>query len=210
MFYTDSDLSPYTTYSYQLITSNIRSNTSSAAVSLRTLSAVPEDLQLTLTGRARPTGASFNWTEPQNTTGPVESYTLSSIRDLTGEERIHYTGLQTEASAEELHPFTRYNFSLQACTSGGCSRSESLVVLTAQIPPQQQPAPKITTLGPTQLKVDWEAPALPNGIYTGNLLGLFYYFGLTFGIYCTKHRVSSIRVSIPGSRDIVLHLYYLV
>ncbi|XP_056624652.1 usherin [Triplophysa dalaica] len=166
MFYTDSDLSPYTAYSYQLITSNIRSNTSSAVVNLRTLSAVPErdDLQLALTGRARPTRASFNWTEPLNTTGPVESYTLSSIQDLTGEERIHYTGLQTEASAEELHPFTRYNFSLQACTNGGCSRSESLIVLTAQIPPQQQTAPRITTLGPTQLKVYWEPPALPNGI----------------------------------------------
>lgn len=185
MFYTDSDLSPYTAYSYQLITSNIRSNTSSAAVSLRTLSAVPErdDLQLALTGRARPTRASFNWTEPLNTTGPVESYMLSSIQDLTGEERIHYTGLQTEASAEELHPFTRYNFSLQACTNGGCSRSESLIVLTAQIPPQQQTAPRITTLGPTQLKVYWEPPALPNGIYTANLFGCFCYFGVTFGIY---------------------------
>lgn len=165
MQYTDADLSPYTTYSYQLITSNIRANTSSAAVRLRTLSAVPEqeELQLTLVGRAKPTSASFNWTEPLNITGPIDSYTLSSIQDLTGEERIHYTGLQTEATAEELLPFTRYNFSLQACTNGGCARSESLIVLTAQIPPQQQPAPRITTLGSSQLKVDWEPPVLPNG-----------------------------------------------
>ncbi|KAK7153113.1 hypothetical protein R3I93_011118 [Phoxinus phoxinus] len=166
MHYLDADLSPYTTYSYQLITSNIRANTSSAAVRLRTLSSVPEqeELQLTLVGRAKPTSASFNWTEPLNTTGPMDSYTLSSIHDLTGEERIHYTGLQTEATAEELQPFTRYNFSLQACTNGGCARSESLIILTAQIPPQQQPAPRITTLGSSQLKVDWEPPVLPNGI----------------------------------------------
>ncbi len=152
MHYTDTDLSPYTAYSYQLITCNIRANTSSATVSLRTLSAVPEqeDLQLTLVGRAKPTSASFNWTEPLNTTGPVDSFTLSSIHDLTREERIHYTGLQTEATAEELQPFTRYNFSLQACTNGGCARSESLIVLTAQIPPHQQPAPTITTLGSSQ------------------------------------------------------------
>ncbi|RXN19458.1 usherin [Labeo rohita] len=166
VYYTDADLSPYTAYSYQLITSNIRANTSSATISLRTLSAVPEqeELQLTIVGRAKPTSASFNWTDPLNTTGPVDSYTLSSIHDLTGEERIHYTGLQTEATAEELQPFTRYNFSVQACTDGGCARSESLIVLTAQIPPQQQPAPTITTLGPSQLRVDWEPPVLPNGI----------------------------------------------
>ncbi len=168
MHYTDADLSPYMAYSYQLITSNIRANTSSATVSLRTLSAVPEqdELQLTLVGRAKPTSASFNWTEPLNTTGPVDSFTLSSIYHLTGEERNHYTGLQTEATAEELQPFTRYNFSLQACTNGGCARSESLIVLTAQIPPQQQPAPTITSLGSSQLKVDWEPPVLPNGIDT--------------------------------------------
>ncbi|XP_016124971.1 usherin [Sinocyclocheilus grahami] len=166
MHYTDADLSPYTAYSYQLITSNIRANTSSTTVSLRTLSAVPEqeELQLTLVGRAKPTSASFNWTEHLNTTGPVDSYTLSSIQDLTGEERIHYTGLQTEATAEELQPFTGYNFSLQACTNGGCARSESLIILTAQIPPQQQPAPTITTIGSSQLQVDWEPPVLPNGI----------------------------------------------
>ncbi|XP_026107420.1 usherin-like [Carassius auratus] len=168
MHYTDADLSPYTTYSYQLITSNIRANTSSATVSLRTLSGVPEqeELQISLVGRAKPTSASFNWTEPLNTTGPVESFTLSSIQDLTGEERIHYTGLQTEATAEELQPFTGYNFSLQACTNGGCARSENLIILTAQIPPQQQPAPAITTLGASQLQVDWEPPVLPNGIDT--------------------------------------------
>ncbi|XP_065144388.2 usherin [Paramisgurnus dabryanus] len=166
MVYTDTSLLPYTLYSYQLITSNIRANTSSTSVSVRTLSAVPEreELQLNLMGRARPTSASFNWTEPLNATGLIENYTLSSIKDLTGEERIHYTGLQTEASAEDLHPFTRYNFSLLACTNGGCSRSEDLIVLTAQIPPQQQPAPRITTLGPTQLKVDWDPPTLANGI----------------------------------------------
>ncbi|XP_052001042.1 usherin [Xyrauchen texanus] len=166
ILYIDTDLSPYTMYSYQLLTSNAHANTSSTVVSLRTLSPVPdqEDLQLTLVGRARPTSALFNWTELLNTTGPVESYTLSSIQDLTGKERIHYTGLQTEATAEELQPFTRYNFSLQACTNGGCAHSESLIVLTAQIPPEQQPAPRITTVGSTKLKVDWEPPALPNGI----------------------------------------------
>nr|XP_009291422.1 usherin [Danio rerio] len=166
MHFIDTALSPYTLYSYQLITSNIRSNTSSSVVTLRTLSAVPEqeELQLTLVGRAKPNSASFNWTEPLNTTGPIDNYTLSSIQDLSGEKRIYYTGLQTEATAEELQPFTRYNFSLKACTDGGCARSESLVVQTAQIPPEQQPAPKITTLGSSQLKVDWEPPVLPNGI----------------------------------------------
>lgn len=165
MQFTDTALSPYTLYTYQLITSNVHGNTSSSNITLRTLSSVPDlsELQLTVVGRASPTSISFNWTEPVNTPGPVEHYTLSSVEDQSGEENLHYQGLGFEVTVDALHPFTRYTFSLQACTNGGCARTANVTVITAQVSPQQQPAPRVTTLSPTQLQVDWEPPAMPNG-----------------------------------------------
>lgn len=165
MHFTDSGLSPYTLYTYQLITSNVHGNTSSSSVSLRTLSSVPDpnELQLAIVGRINPTSISFNWTKPLKTSGPVEHYTLSSVEEQSGEESLHYHGLGSKVTVDALHPFTHYTFSLQACTNGGCSRSANVAAVTAQASPQQQPAPRVTTLSPSQLQVDWEPPAMPNG-----------------------------------------------
>lgn len=165
MHLTDSALSPYSLYTYQLITSNVHGNTSSSIVTLRTLSSVPDvsELQLTVVGRSSPTSISFNWTEPVNTSGPVEHYTLSSVDEQSGEENLHYQGLGSEVTVDALRPFSRYSFSLQACTSGGCARTANVSVVTAQVSPQKQPAPHVRTLSPTQLQVNWDPPAMPNG-----------------------------------------------
>uniref|UniRef100_A0AAY4ADY9 Usher syndrome type IIa protein homolog n=1 Tax=Denticeps clupeoides TaxID=299321 RepID=A0AAY4ADY9_9TELE len=162
----DNTLSPYEEYSYQLVTSNIHGNTSSTVVNYRTLSTVPfqEELKLFQQGRIRPNTISFNWTIPQNTSGPLEHFVLNSVNELTGEKQVHYTGLQTEATARGLSPFTRYSFFLQACTSGGCAQSDRLTLSTAQIPPLHQAPPTITTLGPNQLEVAWDPPIQTNGI----------------------------------------------
>ncbi|XP_049320201.1 usherin isoform X1 [Astyanax mexicanus] len=166
VLFTDSGLSPYTLYTYQLLTSNVHGNTSSSSISLRTLASIPEpnELQLSLVGRAGPTSASFNWSEPLNTSGPVELYTLSSVEEQSGEELLHYQGMLTEVTVDGLQPFTRYVFSLQACTNGGCARSDNLTLLTAQISPQRQPPPRVAMLSSTELQVDWDPPDLPNGI----------------------------------------------
>lgn len=72
--YEDIRLSPYTNYSYWLITANVAGQTRSASVTYQTLAAPPEadQLHLSLVGRPGPTSASFNWSAPRNDTGPVE------------------------------------------------------------------------------------------------------------------------------------------
>lgn len=152
-------------YSYQLVTSNVRAHTSSARVSYRTLAGIPlpEDLRLHLTGRATPTSATFNWTHPWHAAGPVEGYVLSAVAMGDQEEWIHYSGLGTEATASGLNPFTRYNFSLRACTSAGCAQSKPLGLTTPQAAPQLQAAPRVSTNGLTRLSVAWDPPAQPNG-----------------------------------------------
>lgn len=73
-YFEDTGLSPYANYSYWLVTANVAGITTSAAAPHQTLGAPPEaeKLNLNLVGRASSTSASFNWSMPQNDTGPVE------------------------------------------------------------------------------------------------------------------------------------------
>ncbi|KAM9408306.1 LOW QUALITY PROTEIN: usherin [Pholidichthys leucotaenia] len=164
----DDDLSPFTSYSYWLITANVAGSTTSASASYQTLSAPPEadQLQLNLVGRPGPTSASFNWSMPRNDSGPVERFVLSSTSSSRRKPLIHYTGLSTEAVASGLKPFTQYTVILEACSSGGCTSSPPLSLLTASGPPENQPPPRVTARGPHALHVSWEPPSQLNGVIT--------------------------------------------
>ncbi|XP_039982949.1 usherin [Xiphias gladius] len=164
----DIGLSPYTNYSYWLITANVAGVTISAWASYQTLSAPPEvdQLHLNLVGRPGPTTASFNWSTPRNDTGPVERFILSSTESSSGEPTIYYTGLSTEAVASGLKPFTQYIVILEACSSGGCTSTPPLSFLTASAPPKNQPPPRVTATGPHTLHASWEPPRQPNGVIT--------------------------------------------
>ncbi|KAF7663891.1 hypothetical protein LDENG_00196330 [Lucifuga dentata] len=165
----DTGLSPYTNYSYWLITATVAGVTESTVASYQTLSAPPEadQLHLSLVGWPGVGSASFNWSVPQNSTGPVEKFVLSSVETSSGTEPIiHYTGLSTEAVASGLKPFTQYTFTLEACSSGGCTSTPPLSLLTASAPPQNQPPPKVNATGPHTLNVTWDSPSQPNGVIT--------------------------------------------
>ncbi|XP_077569166.1 usherin [Stigmatopora nigra] len=167
--YPDTGLSPYTNYSYWLITANIAGETISTTAYYQTLGAPPEldQLHLSLVGRPGPTSASFNWGKPPNKTGPVERFVLSSTESSSGAEPvIHYTGLSTEAMASGLQAFTQYTVTLEACSSGGCTSTLPLSLLTAAAPPQNQSPPKVTATGPHTLFASWEPPSQPNGVIT--------------------------------------------
>ncbi|TDH17235.1 hypothetical protein EPR50_G00006290 [Perca flavescens] len=164
----DTGLFPYTNYSYWLITANVAGATISASASYQTFSAPPEaeQLHLHLVGRPGPTTASFSWSPPRNDTGPVERFVLSSMESSGAEAVIHYTGLSTEAVAGGLKPFTQYTVILEACSSGGCTSTPPLSLLTASAPPQNQPPPRVTATGPHTLNASWEPPSQPNGVIT--------------------------------------------
>uniref|UniRef100_A0A667ZN39 Usherin n=1 Tax=Myripristis murdjan TaxID=586833 RepID=A0A667ZN39_9TELE len=164
----DTGLSPYTNYSYWLRTVNVAGQTESATVTYQTLAAAPEadQLHLNLVGRPGPRSASFNWTTPRNDTGPVERFVLSSMESSEAAPIIQYRGLSTEAVASGLKPFTQYNFTLQACSAGGCTSTHPLSVLTATAPPQNQPPPRSNATGPHTLHVTWDPPSHPNGVIT--------------------------------------------
>ncbi|XP_051795531.1 usherin [Acanthochromis polyacanthus] len=165
----DVGLFPFTNYTYWLVTANVAGSTRSASASYQTLGAPPDadQLHLTLVGRPGPTSASFNWSTPRNDTGPVERFVLSSMESSDGAESfIHYSGLSTEAVVSGLKPFTQYAVKLEACSSGGCTSSLPLPLLTASAPPQNQDAPRVTATGPHTLHASWDPPSQPNGVIT--------------------------------------------
>ncbi|XP_010791101.1 usherin [Notothenia coriiceps] len=164
----DTGLFPYSNYSYWVITANVVGAAISAAASYQTLGAPPEaeHLHLNLVGRASPTTASFNWSTPRNDTGPVERFVLSSQEFGGAEPVVHYTGLSTEAVVSGLKPFTQYTVTLEACSSGGCTSTQPLSLLTASAPPRNQPPPRVTATGPHTLNASWDPPSQPNGVIT--------------------------------------------
>uniref|UniRef100_A0A3P8RYW1 Usherin n=1 Tax=Amphiprion percula TaxID=161767 RepID=A0A3P8RYW1_AMPPE len=165
----DVGLFPFTNYTYWLVTANVAGATRSASASYQTLGAPPDadQLHLTLVGRPGPTSASFNWSTPRNDTGPVERFVLSSMESSgRAESFIHYSGLSTEAVVSGLKPFTKYTVKLEACSSGGCTSSLPLPLLTAPAPPQNQDAPRVTATGPHSLHASWDPPSQPNGVIT--------------------------------------------
>uniref|UniRef100_A0A8B9SU76 Usherin n=1 Tax=Anas platyrhynchos TaxID=8839 RepID=A0A8B9SU76_ANAPL len=161
----DTTLSPYTFYSYYIQASNIHGSTRSASVTYRTKSGTPTgNLNLTPVFPVSHHSVLLYWTAPSNDSGPIEKYILTCTGLVDLQPCGQYEGLKTSAIIWNLMPFTKYVFSVQACTSGGCLKGQPVTVITAQAPPEGLLPPVIQTISSTELSVEWSPPAKPNGI----------------------------------------------
>ncbi|XP_040841245.1 usherin [Ochotona curzoniae] len=164
-YFSDTALSPYTSYSYYIKTTSVHGSTRSAAVTYRTEPGVPEGI-LDLS-YALPVGSdsvTLTWTTVSNYSGPIEKYLLSCTPLGSTQPCVSYEGHETSATIWNLIPFTKYQFSVQACTSGGCLHSSPVNVTTAQAPPKRLSPPELRKVGSTELHVHWTPPTEPNGI----------------------------------------------
>ncbi|XP_055581897.1 usherin [Falco cherrug] len=163
--FTDTMLSPYTFYSYYIQASNVHGFTRSPSVTYRTKAGVPTgSLHLNPVFPVSHHSVVLHWTSLSNDSGPIEKYilTCTSLADL--QPCGQYEGLKTSAIIWNLIPFTKYVFSVQACTSGGCLKSQPITVITAQAPPEWLRPPMVGTISSTDLAVEWSPPEKPNGI----------------------------------------------
>lgn len=157
-------LSPYTFYSYYVQASNVRGFTRSASVTYRTKSGTPTgSLHLNPVFPVSQHSVLLYWTSLSNDSGPIEKYilTCTSLADL--QPCGQYEGLKPSAIIWNLIPFTKYVFSVQGCTSGGCLKSQPVTVITAQAPPEGLHPPMIEIISSTELAVEWSPPEKPNG-----------------------------------------------
>ncbi|XP_078086591.1 usherin [Mustelus asterias] len=163
--FSDTGLTPYTTYSYYIVASNVHGSTRSNISRYRTKTGCPTGLlHLNHVGFVGSQSVSLNWTTPSNASGPLEGYILKSTTLGNPVAHVHFRGLQTFVTLNDLTPFTKYTFSVQACTTGGCIESNPVVEITEQAPPEEQGLPIIRTVSSTELFIEWFAPAKPNGI----------------------------------------------
>nr|XP_012315082.1 usherin isoform X2 [Aotus nancymaae] len=164
-YFLDTDLLPYTKYSYYIETTNVHGSTRSVAVTYRTKPGVPEgNLTLSYILPIGSDSVTLTWTTLSNQSGPIEKYILSCVPLAGGQPCVSYEGHETSATIWNLFPFTKYYFSVQACTSGGCLHSLPITVTTAQAPPQRLSPPKVQTISSTELHVEWSPPMELNGI----------------------------------------------
>ncbi|KAF5914035.1 hypothetical protein HPG69_010194 [Diceros bicornis minor] len=163
-YFLDTALSPYTSYSYYIETTNVHGSTRSAAVTYRTRPGVPEGrLNLSYIPPVSSDSVTLYWTAPSNRSGPIEKYILSCAPIGGIQPCVPYEGHETSATVWNLAPFTKYHFSVQACTSGGCLHSSPLTVTTAQAPPRRLGPPEVRKISATELHVEWSPPMEPNG-----------------------------------------------
>ncbi|KAM9016840.1 usherin [Ara ararauna] len=163
--FTDTMLSPYTFYSYYIHVSNVHGFTRSVSVTYRTKSGIPMgSLHLNPFFPVGDHSVSLHWTSLSNYSGPIEKYILTCTGFVDLQPCGQYEGLGTSAIIGNLIPFTKYVFSVQACTSGGCLKSQPVTVITAQAPPEGLHPPLVETISSTELAVEWSPPEKPNGI----------------------------------------------
>ncbi|XP_070813494.1 usherin [Pituophis catenifer annectens] len=163
--FVDSNLLPYTFYTYYIEASNIHGFTRSTELTYRTQPGIPlGNLHLNPVFPVGPYSISFNWTALSNDTGLIEKYILTCISSFEHQSCGQHESLGTSITIWNLVPFTKYNFYVQACTSGGCLLSQQLSIVTAQAPPEKQLPPVIQNISSTELAVEWLPPRKANGV----------------------------------------------
>lgn len=163
MMYNDTDLTPNSYYGYRLESYNVIGSTTSSEVVFKTLEGIPTGIDAPTIGDVNSTAVQVEWMEPNVTHGVISHYILLAAVQGESYEEV-FRGNSLSYVVTNLHPFTNYSFSIQACTNGGCGFSTSSQIETAQAPPTFQPAPSVTANSSTMLFLQWDAPGEPNGI----------------------------------------------
>ncbi|KAM3624776.1 uncharacterized protein V6R79_001428 [Siganus canaliculatus] len=158
--YTDEDLLPFSTYSYSVIACTSEGCTTSPHTNITTLEAPPASVDAPVVDSVTSSGANVSWSKPLTQNGEVTEYVLKL------NNREVYRGRVRHAVLSELQPHTTYELVLSACTSGGCTSSNTVSTVTDEAPPTDLPPPTLKVNGPESVEISWKPPLHPNGIIT--------------------------------------------
>lgn len=164
--FTDTALTPDTVYYYYIITYTESGQTRSLDDGnfYRTLQDAPGGISPPVITDILPRNATASWQAPSMPNGRITEYRLVSTSSRSANEVVNCRGIVFSCKLGDLKPYTVYNFSVVACTNGGCARSHVTTILTQPTLPDFQPAPNVTSLpGGTAVTVEWDEPPEPNG-----------------------------------------------
>lgn len=160
--FADTNLAPFTQYSYILQACTSGGCDISPSVTDTTLEAVPEGFDDNSVQASPLTSTSIrvSWSAPLLPNGIILHYRVVISDGLSSIEIVR-TDLSTDVT--NLQPYTDYAVIVDACNSIGCVEGTT-VVRTFEDIPQFIAAPFLLALNPTTVYVQWEPPARPNGV----------------------------------------------
>ena len=164
--YLDSDplLQAAMVYEYQLTANNSAGSTTSNVAQVTLLDASPEGVSLPALSDLTANSLMANLSLPAVPNGQIVSYRLyqndSRINEIVPESQT----ASVSFTVQGLDPFTYYAYHIEACTSAGCSTSETVVIRTAEAPPTGLGAPAAVALSARSIQIDWSTPTNSNGI----------------------------------------------
>ena len=126
-----------------------------------TLEGPPESVLSPSVFAATTTSLSFSWSNPLRPNGDIRNFTLH-LNDSLFTATV--PGSQMNYTITSLMPFTQYHVVLTACTLAGCAMSDATISITLPDAPSRLAAPNATVLSSTSILVNWQPPAVPNGI----------------------------------------------
>ena len=162
--YQVQDLSPFTQYGFRVNAINSAGNLSTSFTTVTTLEASPAIVDVPVLFLESATVIRVSWLQPVQPNGRIVNYNLYQNNSLIN------ASLDTTYTVEDLLPYTLYQYFLEACTSVGCTASEAASSTTMQSTPEGLQPPDITTISPTEIRLDWLPPQRPNGIITQYIL----------------------------------------
>lgn len=164
--FNDSSLTPDTIYHYYIITYTASGNTTSLddGKVYRTFQDAPAGISAPVITNILPRNATATWQPSSMPNGRIIEYRLISTSSKSPVEVVNCRGIIFTCDLDGLRPYTVYNFTVEACTNGGCSRSNVTTIVTLPTLPDFQPAPNVTSLpGGKAVEVEWAEPPEPNG-----------------------------------------------
>ena len=158
--YQAQDLDPFTQYGFSITAINSAGNSSTGFITATTLEASPTFIDAPVLFVESATVIRVSWLKPVLPNGIITSYNLYQNYSLI------YSTLNTTFTAENLLPYTTYQYFVEVCTNGGCTVSEAASSTTFQSVPEGLEPPVVTLISPSELRLDWLPPQQPNGIIT--------------------------------------------
>lgn len=168
-------LKPYTSYTFRVIACTVVGCTASPVASGLTLEAAPQGVNppVLIVRGARAIEAL--WTVPEIPNGIIQHYILwrGYIAAYNGTD-VCITKSSGKVSCNftdnGLLPVRTYNYTLEAATGGGSTRSSQVNATTPESSPEEIPRPRLTPRSSSSIYAEWDVPSQPNGAITRYIL----------------------------------------
>lgn len=153
-------LRPTLSYEYRISSNNGAGRSTSAPAQITLSEAAPESVPLPLIGTVTSTSINVIATPPDMPNGVLIAYRL--YRD--GIRVLDLVPPASEFAVIGLQFFTQYLFSVEACTTAGCTRSDNITQRTGEATPTGLSPPRGVALSNRMIEIRWTPPQQPNGI----------------------------------------------